>query len=129
VSLPIETRTAWVQLDDRGVVLARAKPQAALDLADAREVTAAMFPLVEGATGRILIDLREVRSMSRECREYFAGRRPGRRQMACALLVRTPLGRAIGNFFMGINKPIIPTRMFTLEEEALRWLAEFLPGP
>jgi hypothetical protein len=36
------------------------------------------------------------------------------------------VARAIGNFFMGLNKPLIPTRLFTSEAEALGWLREFV---
>lgn len=39
------------------------------------------------------------------------------------LLLQSPaLTRAIDNFFMGLNKPLFPTRLFTSEEEALTWL-------
>jgi hypothetical protein len=44
-----------------------------------------------------------------------------------ALLVGSPMSRAIGNFFIGLNKPLIPTRLFVSEPEALAWLRGFLP--
>ena len=42
-------------------------------------------------------------------------------------LIRSPLARAIGNFFRGLNKPLFPTRLFTSEPEAMAWLRSFLP--
>jgi hypothetical protein len=47
-------------------------------------------------------------------------------ESAAALLIGSPLTRAIGNFFMGLNKPLIPTRLFTSETEALAWLKGFV---
>jgi hypothetical protein len=33
----------------------------------------------------------------------------------------------LGNFYLGLNKPLVPTRLFTSEEEAQAWLRSFLP--
>ena len=46
---------------------------------------------------------------------------------AAALLVLSPMARAIGNFFMGLNKAVIPTRIFTSEPLAIEWLQPYLP--
>ena len=37
-----------------------------------------------------------------------------------------PLGRMMGNFFINVNKPKAPTRLFDDEAPALAWLKEFL---
>ncbi len=39
-----------------------------------------------------------------------------------ALVVPSPLSRAIGSFFIGLSKPPIPTRLFKSVDEALAWL-------
>ena len=39
-----------------------------------------------------------------------------------ALVVPSPLSRAIGSFFIGLSKPAIPTRLFKSTSEALAWL-------
>jgi hypothetical protein len=44
-----------------------------------------------------------------------------------ALVIRSPMAKAIGNFFMGLDKTLIPTRLFTSEEEATQWARQFLP--
>jgi hypothetical protein len=39
------------------------------------------------------------------------------------------LSRALGNFFLGLNKPSMPTRLFDDQEQALAWLRGFrAPG-
>jgi hypothetical protein len=74
---------------------------------------------------RAVIDMRRVRAISREAREYYANERTASIQQATALLVGSKLTQVIANFFMGLNKPVSPTRMFTNPDEALAWLATF----
>jgi hypothetical protein len=126
MSREIETRTNLVRLDDEGILRVRAKPHAALELIDAQELTAAEMTLIEGQKRPILVDLRSIKSMTRECRLYFAGPEPAKIHLAGALVIHTPFGKALGNFFMGFNKPIVPTRLFTNDEEALGWLRTYL---
>ena len=42
---------------------------------------------------------------------------------ALALLVEvSPVGKTMGNLYMQIARPGVPTQMFTCEETAIRWL-------
>jgi len=84
---------------------------------------------IRGALGRemtrVLIDMREMKSITREAREYFANERTCSIQRATALLIKSKVTRVMANFFMGLNKPITPTRMFTESEDAVQWLKKF----
>ena len=73
----------------------------------------------------MLIDMRLIKSISREARVYYANERTASIQRATALLINSPVSRVIANFFMGLNRPLSPTRMFTDEAEAIRWLQTF----
>jgi hypothetical protein len=42
--------------------------------------------------------------------------------MAFAILIDSSVSRVVGNFFLGINKPAVPTKLFTNEKEAVKWL-------
>ena len=81
--------------------------------------------LVSKAKTRVLIDMTAVTEISKEARDYFANKRTASIQRATALLVSSPVSRTIGNFFMGLNKPISPTRLFTDPNKAIRWLHTF----
>jgi hypothetical protein len=74
----------------------------------------------------VLVDIRESKGASRECRAYFASDEAAKIQSAGALLISSPLSRLIGNFFIGLNKPKFPTTLFTNEYEAIKWLKTFL---
>ncbi len=71
---------------------------------------------------RVLIDMTAISEISKEARDYFANERTASIQRATALLISSPVSRVIGNFFMGLNKPISPTRLFTDPREAIKWL-------
>ncbi len=65
-----------------------------------------------------------IKSTSKEARDYLA--LEGVRSMsALALITESHVSRIIGNFFMVINKPAVPTKLFTNEQEAIRWLKHF----
>jgi len=45
-----------------------------------------------------------------------------------ALLIASPLSRVLGNFYLRINRPETPTRLFSSEEEAGAWLRQVAAG-
>ena len=77
------------------------------------------------AKTRVLIDMTAISEISKEARDYFANERTASIQRATALLISSPVSRVIGNFFMGLNKPISPTRLFTDPREAIKWLQTY----
>ncbi len=125
----IETRAQIVQLEADGILRARTKPNVDLNLEDARAIIPAISTLCDGVRRPILVDLTGIKSMTREARVYFAGPETAAVESAAALLVASPIARAVGNFFIGFNKALIPARLFTSEPAALEWLAQFLPSP
>ena len=74
---------------------------------------------------RVLVDMSALIEMSKEVRDYFGNERTAAVQRATALLIGSPVSRVIGNFFIGLNKPISPTRLFTDPQEAIKWLETF----
>lgn len=74
---------------------------------------------------RVIVDMTSVFEVSKEARDYFANERTASIQRATALLIGSPVSRVIGNFFLGMNKPITPTRLFTNSKEAIKWLHTF----
>ena len=77
------------------------------------------------AKTRVLNDMTKVTAISKEARDYFANARTASIQRATALLIGSPVSRVIVNFFMGLNKPISPSRLFTDPEQAIQWLRTF----
>lgn len=78
--------------------------------------------LISGHARPLLCDLTNVARMTQECRKHFAGAEHAAVFTKCALIVTSPISKIIGNFFLGANKPLKPTRLFTNIEEGLQWL-------
>ena len=103
-----------------GIVCITWIPNIKIGLVVAKESVAAVKTLCQG-TPPLLIDIQAIKSIDREARAYYAG--PEITDVnAIALLVDFAVSQVIANFYLRINKPTIPTKMFTSEREALKWL-------
>jgi hypothetical protein len=91
----------------------------------ARDMIATRLKVCSGEIYPFFADVTEVKTIDREVREEFAKGDGIAMMSACALLIRSPLNRILGNFFIFVNKPLVPTRLFTSEQDALEWLVKF----
>ena len=109
-------------LDEHGICRTVVQPNAVIELQHAKENTAAVIQVSNGSCPPILVDIRLIKSINKEARDHFTMR--GRKPMACAIaiLVNSALSKVVGNFYLGINVPVAPTRLFTSEKKALNWL-------
>lgn len=123
--MKLESATGKIKfrLESDGILYIECLPETVMSLDDARESTRLGAELVQGDPKPLLCDLTNVVKMSQECRQHFAGAEHARIFSKCALVVTSPLSRIIGNFFLGANKPLKPTRLFTNREEGLQWLS------
>jgi hypothetical protein len=123
-ALSLRTFLTW--MGDDGICRTVTKPQAEIDLEAAKENTEAVFTFFKDRKFPLLVDARNVKSMTREARQHLSIN--GRETLitSFAILVKSPLSRVIGNFFMGINRPSIPARVFDSETQAIQWLKTFL---
>jgi hypothetical protein len=126
---PGETpRTRTCEFRVRDLIRARFLPGVEVGLEDAKENIALTAKLTGGRRLPALIDLRAARSQSAEARAYLAGPDANRVSSAVALLIGSPISRVIGNFYLGVNRPSVPTRLFTDESQAEAWLRQFTEG-
>lgn len=109
-------------LDPRGFIISRVSPLAEVELDHAKENTLKVQEISGDQVYPIMVDIRKIRSISKEARDHFSmrGRKPG--VVAIAMLVSSPLSRIIGNFFLGLSQPVVPAKLFTDEETAIKWI-------
>mgnify|MGYP002336191693 CR=1 FL=1 len=110
------------KLESEGIMYIECLPGTTLTLEDARESTRIGGELTENIPRPLLCDLTNVVKMSQECRQHFAGAEHAKVFTKCVLIITSPMSRIIGNFFLGANRPLRPTRLFTSREEGLDWL-------
>lgn len=121
------TRTQDIGLDDAGIIWCVLRRHSNIDLDEAQRTIATIRELARGARRPVLVDMREATSITREARHYFAGPDPGTVALAAAFIVSSPISRAIANFFMGLNKPAVPSRVFDDVKAGYEWLRGMFP--
>jgi len=122
----IETKLFTIYVGEDHICRSVVKNKAEVDLKEARLATEAVIRLFKGEKGPILVDIREIKSISKEAREHFTMKNREPNVNSIALLVKSPLSMLIANFFLGINKAVVPTKLFTNEKKALEWLGKFI---
>lgn len=98
-----------------------------LTLPQAKEVVKLRLELIDGNSYPILVDGRKVKTMNKECRDYFGQPDALKGVKAGAILVDSTFSKFLGNFFLKVtykNKKL-PTMLFTSKDEALKWLGKF----
>jgi len=118
-----ETRTAAIGLTDSGIVVVRINDNAQQSLTDAKENLAAAVSETGGQRRPLLIDIRAARPLDADARHHYSGQTLVERFSALALLIdATPFGRMMGNVYLRIARPGIPTQLFAGEADAVSWL-------
>jgi hypothetical protein len=112
----------WLRPD--GIVQFVWVPRVQINLEDALESTKAMAELSRGRRSPLFVDARDAGQMDRPSRAEFARR--GDIVSAVGLTTGTALSRMMANFFIGVSKPIVPTRLFETEQAAVAWLTDFV---
>lgn len=120
------TRTAQIWLDDMGIIHKVFLPDAQETLKDALESGEIIVKLCQDKRRPLLVNFTPVRSMDSDARAYYSGQKVGPAISAVGGITQSKIGKVIGNFFMGFNRPPTPGKIFNSEEDAVEWLKKFL---
>lgn len=120
----VGTPTCTFRVHANGIVHAVMRQGCDMRLEDAQANVAMMYELGGRKRSLVLVDMRGVRSQTRETRAYFAGPEAEKATLAVALMIGSPVSRVLANFFMHLIPQRIPTAIFTDEAAAIRWLLE-----
>ena len=119
----IETRTARIGLNEDGLVIVRIKDGALQSLTDAKENLAASVAETGGKRRPLLVDIRTTQPLEADARHHYSGQTLAERFLALALLIDgSPFGRMMGEVYLQVAQPGIPTQLFSNEAQAVEWL-------
>lgn len=110
---------------EEGIFRMYYKPLKELNLPIAKQLVKDRIEFMNGQAYPSFFDIQKVESSTKEARDYMANE-GNELIVASAILVSSPVLRMMANFFIKVNKPKNPTQMFTSEEQALKWLKQFL---
>ena len=120
--MPVTT-TARINLNAQGLLIVRINDGAEQTLDDATENLAAAVSETGGKRRPLLIDIRTAKPLDADARHHYSGQTLVDRFSALALLVEaSPFGRMMGNVYLRVARPGIPTRLFSDETQATQWL-------
>ena len=119
-SITTEFTKLWLRED--GILQTACEENTKMTLDEATNLTQAHIEITNGTPTLLLCDITDVVDMPKSCRDYFAGKAHCDTFTACALITNSIISKVIGNFFLGLNKPLKPTKLFSSENEALSWL-------
>jgi hypothetical protein len=110
---------------EEGILYCRYCADLDLKLEVAKSVVAARLAFSKGRYYPLLVDMRGIRSSTGAARKYLASEGVAL-VTAGALVIDSEIGKAMGNLFLKIDMPPVPTRLFTNEEKARMWLTQYL---
>lgn len=111
-----------------GVLYCNLKEIVLLDIGIAKACVKDRLDFVAGEPYPCLFDITRVKQSTKEARDYLANE-GNELVSASAILVSSPVLRMMANFYIMVNKPIYPTRMFTNRDSAIEWLSQFKRRP
>jgi hypothetical protein len=93
-----------------------------IDLAAAQKCVSDRISISHGKNYPVLVDIRNIKSINKAARDYFASKEGLQYIEASAILVDSYLSKLLSHIFLTFSTPPIPTKMFTGKEQALVWL-------
>lgn len=119
---PIRTPVGTMWIDDAGLLWHRLDTGAVVDLDHTPGIHAAIREVSRGRPVRAVVDISGVRFADRSARNAFAKPVDDLNEVATALVVDSPMSRAMGTLFLKLSRPARPVRLFLDADEAARWV-------
>ena len=113
----------WMGED--GIARTKVKKGSEVKLEHAQENSVVVNSFYVDRKFPLLIDARGIKSMEREARAFFTTNGRNTNTLAFGIIIDSSVSKVVGNFFLGINKPIVPTKLFSNEDNAIEWLKQF----
>ena len=114
----------WMGKD--GIVRTVVKEGSEIVLKDAKLNSEVVNSFPDPGPYPIIVDTRLIRSITKEARDYLSIRGRSSKVNVIAIIRKNALSNMIANFFIGLNKPAVPVRLFNSETEALKWCQKYV---
>jgi hypothetical protein len=120
----VKTSTSLLQYENN-ILYTRIYEYACIDEEEMKEQFKAREELVKDDKYAVLVDARNFNTTTEGARKFLAGTHQPKR-IAMAVLTNNLAVTLLANFYLKVNKPNTPTRIFNKEENAVKWLREEL---
>lgn len=125
----VRTSISDIYIDDEGILHVEMHPVADVTVEKAKENFDAIKQLLGNNRALILINTKAGFKFRSEARSYVAVNDDTINRVATAFVVNSFANKLVVNLYIKFNKPVVPTRMFLSEGNALKWLRTFFVMP
>ena len=116
--------TAEIKIREDGIMHVHIKNELDVKFEQTQDVYRETQKLLGGKKYATLFTMTRLVTPDEQSRKFMASRERHSKVIADAFVIKSLPQRLIGNFYLRINKPPSPTKMFVTEEEALKWLEQ-----
>jgi hypothetical protein len=110
----------WIE---DGILFSSYKEQVTIDKATAEKIVSDRMELTKGMPYYILIDFNQLKSVTKDARDYMNSPEGGLKGLlGGAFVSNNVVASLFVNLYLKVNKPPIPARFFTSKSEAVQWL-------
>lgn len=121
-----ELASATISLRSDGIILYSIKDNITISAKDSSEMVDAAGKLGDYQKFPVLIIGGNHTLADKEAREFGASKEGTKYAVAVAFVLKSLAQKILGNAYLKINKPIVPTALFDSEEKAIEWLKTFI---
>ena len=124
MTVELDTPYVHYKIQDQ-ILVATYKKGLKIDGAIARQIVADRLRFAGNKTMVALVYNLGVISMDKAARDFLSSPLGNVGLRAGAIVLDTPFSVTLSNFFLSVNKPNIPAKIFSNTSQALRWLKKF----
>ncbi len=120
----IEFYHSWMWLNN-GILFGKYKPNLIIDLQVAKDIIRDRKTISRNITRPFLVDITELLSVDAPARKYMASADACEFLNAGAIYTPNKLLAFLGNAWILLDEPLVPAKIFSNKEAALKWLEPF----
>jgi hypothetical protein len=126
-----ETKESYLENDfsriwlSKGIVFVEYKPRLVMNMEAAKQIVTDRLKISSGVSRPLFLDARNLVSIDRATMKYYKTKEVVQHITSAAFLTESALTTLASNIFLALEKPLVPTRLFTDEKKALRWLGKY----
>lgn len=121
----LETPYVHFKMRDK-LLIATFKKGLKIYLDIAKEIVSDRLSFTEGKTTVAMVYNQGVVSLDKNARDFFSSPEGNKNLKAGAIMLDSSFTAVLANFFLSVNKPNIPARLFTDSDKAIQWLKKFI---
>jgi hypothetical protein len=122
----IDLKHSLIKLREDGIIELHSNENHVYTIDDVKETVEAFGKLSDFKKVPILIIGGSFSTLASETRAFMASEESLKYSKAEAFILKSLSQKILINFYIKFDKPVVPTKVFTKEEESIKWLRGFL---